>query len=159
MNKLICLMVLPAVLSKNISIQRKGRLTIGSSESYTFHSTPATFNEAISICKQEGGSLAVVTSQKAEDEMLKIWKHSSPILNSTNGLTSQAFIGIHSLNKKGHWETIDGESPKYINWSQHWSGGRKPSTSSVQKCGSLLKHGGLDNVECYFKLAFFCTKE
>ncbi|CAH2089002.1 unnamed protein product [Euphydryas editha] len=83
-------------------------------------------------------------------EMLKIWRHSSPILNPTNGLTSQDFIGIHSLNTEGHWETINGESAKYINWSQDWAGGRQPSTPSAQKCGSLLKQGGMDDVECFF---------
>ncbi|AEE09593.1 lectin [Cotesia vestalis bracovirus] len=155
MNKFIFLMLLPVVLGRRMSIGK--RLTMGSSESYTFHSTPATFDEAKSICKQEGGSLAVVTSQEAEDEMLRIWRRSGPILNPTNGLKLQAYIGIHSLNKEGHWETIDGESPRYINWSQDWAGGRQPSTPSVQKCGSLLKQGGMDDVECYFKLAFFCT--
>ncbi|XP_074109039.1 hemolymph lipopolysaccharide-binding protein-like, partial [Cotesia typhae] len=135
-----------------------GGLEIESSESYTFHTTPATFEEAKGICRQAGGSLAVVTSQEAEDEMLKIWRRSGPVENPTHGLRSQAFIGIHSLNVKGHWETIDGESPKYINWSQDWAGERQPSSPSIQKCGSLLKQGKMDDVECYFKLGFFCTK-
>ncbi|KAG8035037.1 hypothetical protein G9C98_001527 [Cotesia typhae] len=90
--------------------------------------------------------------------MLKIWRRSGPVENPTHGLRSQAFIGIHSLNVKGHWETIDGESPKYINWSQDWAGERQPSSPSIQKCGSLLKQGKMDDVECYFKLGFFCTK-
>nr|BAC55179.1 hypothetical protein [Cotesia ruficrus polydnavirus] len=156
MNKFIYLMLLPVVMGRQMSIGRT--LSMGSGESYVFHSTPATFEEAKAICRQEGGSLSVVTSEQAEDEMLKIWRRSSPVINPTNGLVSQVWIGIHSLNQEGHWETIDGESPRYMNWSKDWAGGPQPSTPSVQKCGSLLKQGGMDDVECFFKLGFFCTR-
>ncbi|AEE09562.1 lectin [Cotesia vestalis bracovirus] len=139
-----------------MSIGGKNRMSIGHEKSYTFHSTPATFEEAKSLCKQEGGSLAIVTSQEEENKMLELWK--GPVLNSSHGYNYQAFIGIHSLNKEGHWETIDGSSPKYVNWSPDWTGRQQPDTPSKQKCGSLLKQGGMDDIECYLKIAFFCEK-
>ncbi|KAH0552921.1 hypothetical protein KQX54_000072, partial [Cotesia glomerata] len=91
-------------------------------------------------------------------KMLKLWKRSGPIVNPTDGLKSQAFIRIHSLNEESHWKTIDGSSPSYIDWSQYWSGGRQPSSPSYQKCGSLLNKGRMDDVQCHYKLAFFCEK-
>lgn len=65
-------MLLPVVLGKHMTIGRG--LEIGSSESYTFHTTPATFEEAKGICRQAGGSLAVVTSQEAEDVSIHYFK-------------------------------------------------------------------------------------
>nr|BAC55180.1 hypothetical protein [Bracoviriform kariyai] len=161
MNQLIYLMLLPAVLAMKMSIGGL-KLSVGPTTPlppiHTFHSTPATFEEAKSICKQEGASLAVISSLHEEDEMVNIWKKSGLVLNASKGLTSQAFIGIHSLNTKGHWETIDGKTPEYMNWSQDWAGESQPSDPIRQKCGSLLKQGGFDDVECDFRLAFFCKK-
>ncbi|CAD6243328.1 GSCOCT00013036001.2-RA-CDS [Cotesia congregata] len=158
MNNFIYLMLLPVVLGARMSIEGRNRLSIGHGKSYTFHSTPTTFDEAKSICKQEGGSLAVVTSKFEEDKMLKLWARSSPVLNASHGFNHQAFIGIHSLNEEGHWETINGNSPSYVNWSPNWTGNQQPDNSSKQKCGSLLKQGGMDDIECHLKIAFFCEK-
>ncbi|KAF9412050.1 hypothetical protein HW555_009328 [Spodoptera exigua] len=116
----------------------------------------STFDEANQICKQEGGNLAVVTSREAENEMLALWKRSGPVVNPTQGLNAQAFIGIQ-LTSKG-WQTYFGENPPYFNWSSTWCGHQQPDNPAMQKCGSLLKQGGMDDVECHYKLAFFCEK-
>nr|AQX37238.1 BLL11 [Spodoptera exigua] len=147
MMKLIYLMLLPMVLAK--SYERKEFV-----QKFTFHRIPATFDEAKRICKQEGGNLAVVTSREAENEMLALWKRSGPVVNPSHGLNAQAFIGIQ-LTSKG-WQTTFGDRPPYLNWSLNWWGRRQPDSPTIQKCGSLLKQGGMDDVHCYYKLAFFC---
>nr|AQX37237.1 BLL10 [Spodoptera exigua] len=74
--------------------------------SKSLHSTasPATFDEAKRICRQEGGNLAVVTSREAENEMLALWKRSGPVVNPSHGLNAQAFIAIQ-LTSKG-WPNL-----------------------------------------------------
>nr|AQX37239.1 BLL12 [Spodoptera exigua] len=130
MNKLIYLMLLPVVLGD--SYERKEYV-----QKFTFHHIPATFDEANQICKQEGGNLAVVTSREAENEMLTLWKRSGPVVNPTQGLNAQAFIGIQ-LTSKG-WQTYFGENPPYFNWSSTWCWDiNNQITLAMQKCGSLL---------------------
>ncbi|XP_035435474.2 hemolymph lipopolysaccharide-binding protein [Spodoptera frugiperda] len=147
MNKYIFLMLLPVVLGLNDEMPEHV-------PRYTFHRYPATFDEASYICKQEGGNLAVVTSKEVENEMLALWARSGPVVNPSHGLNAQAFIGLQ-LTSYG-WKTIYGRYPPYVNWSSTWWGRQQPDSPAYQKCGSLLKEGGMDDVHCYYKLAFFC---
>ncbi|CAH1640082.1 unnamed protein product [Spodoptera littoralis] len=125
-------------------------------QKFTFHRYPATFDEASYICKQEGGHLAVVTSKEDEREMLALWARSGQVVNPSHGLNAQAFIGLQ-LSSRG-WQTVFGGYPPYLNWSSNWWGRQQPDNPTIQKCGSLLKQGGMDDVHCYYKLAFFCGK-
>ncbi|XP_022814237.1 hemolymph lipopolysaccharide-binding protein-like [Spodoptera litura] len=122
---------------------------------FTFHTNAATFEDAKKICKQEGGRIAVVTSKAVEDKMLQLFRSAGPIKNAYMGWDQQAFIGMHYSN--GKWLTLDGKPAPYINWSTTWYGGQ-PSNPVWQSCGSLLKQGAMDDVQCNVKLAFFCEK-
>nr|ABK56997.1 Lectin C-type domain [Glyptapanteles indiensis] len=157
MNKFAYLMLLPLVLGQDLLVSRnRGRATIGVSKSYEFHTTPATFEDARKICKQQGGDLAIITSQDEEHKLLDLWSNSGPILSPSNGYDKQVFIGVNNLRDVNRWETIEGESLPYDNWSSWWADGRQPSRPNEQRCGSLLRQGGMDDVECYLKLGFIC---
>ncbi len=68
-------MLLPLVLGQDLLVSRnRGRATIGVSKSYEFHTTPATFEDARKICKQQGGDLAIITSQDEEHVSIHCFK-------------------------------------------------------------------------------------
>lgn len=91
--------------------------------------------------------------------MLELWNEVGSVTGASNDYNLQAFIGIDTQNRNNNWLTIDNEIPEYINWSSTWCGHQQPDSPSTQQCGSLLKEGGMDDIECFLKLAFFCKRE
>ncbi|XP_022815262.1 hemolymph lipopolysaccharide-binding protein-like [Spodoptera litura] len=142
MIKFILLIILPVVLGSQNEV------------TYTFHNYAATFENAKLICQREGGRIAVVTSKAVEDKLQRIFWSAAPIIGAYRRWNNQAFIGMQYSN--GLWLTLDGKRP-YIHWSRTWYGGQ-PSNPARQRCGSLLRQGAMDDVQCHVPLAFFCEK-
>ncbi len=75
MNKFTYLMLLPLVLGQDLSVSRnRGRASIRVAKSHEFHRTPETFEDARKICKQQGGDLAIITSQDEEHVSIHCFK-------------------------------------------------------------------------------------
>lgn len=73
--------------------------------------------------------------------------------------TDQALLGIHDLYREGDWVTIFGEpvtSTGYAGWSATYFGGQPDNYGGNQNCGAVINQGGLDDVFCYDKFAYFC---
>ncbi|XP_014209586.1 hemolymph lipopolysaccharide-binding protein-like [Copidosoma floridanum] len=71
----------------------------------------------------------------------------------------QALLGIHDMFQEGEWLTVFGQSiyiTGYSNWSPIFFGGQPDNYLGNQNCGSLIKSGGMDDVNCREKFAFFC---
>ncbi|XP_043287181.1 hemolymph lipopolysaccharide-binding protein-like [Venturia canescens] len=123
---------------------------------HKLHTRAATFNEARKVCNEEGGHLAVIDSLAEEQVLLDLFRAASTIRGAVN--TDQAFIGTHDLYNEGDWVTILGDSLHrngYTKWSDQW-GGQPDNGGGVQHCGALLKSGGMDDVNCNIRFAFFC---
>ena len=73
--------------------------------------------------------------------------------------TEEAYVGIHDLYQEGEWVTIFGEplaSTGYASWSPTYWGGQPDNMQGRQNCGAVLTIGGMDDVYCLDKFAFFC---
>ena len=71
----------------------------------------------------------------------------------------EALVGIHDLYKEGEWVTIFGESvyaTGYSHWSPTYWNGQPDNYGGNQNCGAVLDQGGMDDVFCHDKFAFFC---
>ncbi|XP_063977848.1 hemolymph lipopolysaccharide-binding protein-like [Diachasmimorpha longicaudata] len=123
---------------------------------HKLHTRGATFNNARKVCMEEGGHLAVIDSVAEEQVLLDLFKQSGPMRNVTR--EDQAFIGIHDLFAEGEWVTVLGDSLHkygYTKWSNLW-GGQPDNGGGVQHCGTLLKGGEMDDVNCNIQFPFFC---
>ncbi|XP_015120376.1 hemolymph lipopolysaccharide-binding protein [Diachasma alloeum] len=123
---------------------------------HKLHTRGATFNNARKVCIEEGGHLAVIDSVAEEQVLLDLFKRSGPMRNVSQ--EEQAFIGIHDLFAEGEWVTVLGDSLYkygYTKWSNRWDG-QPDNGGGVQHCGTLLKEGEMDDVNCNIQLAFFC---
>lgn len=73
--------------------------------------------------------------------------------------TEEALLGIHDLYNEGEWITIFGDTI-YNNGFYHWSptyfGGQPDNYGGGQNCGAIINQGGMDDVNCLDKFAFFC---
>lgn len=73
--------------------------------------------------------------------------------------TEEAYLGIHDYFREGEWLTIFGESiygTGYANWSSTYWGGQPDNKDKNQNCGALIYQGGMDDVHCHERFAFFC---
>lgn len=71
----------------------------------------------------------------------------------------EALLGIHDMFREGEWLTVFGESIQsigYINWSSDYWNGQPDNFYGNQNCGALVNIGGMDDVGCRDKFAFFC---
>lgn len=79
------------------------------------------------------------------------------IRNALN--TEQAVLGIHDLYTEGDWVTIFGEpldKTGYAHFSPTYVGGQPDNFRGNQNCGALINQGGMDDVFCHDKFAYFC---
>ena len=87
--------------------------------------------------------------------MLK--KHQNSITNGAN--TEEAFLGVHDFFKEGDWVTVLGNSlytTGYAHWSPTYWGGQPDNKDKNQNCAALIYQGGMDDVHCHERFAFFC---
>ncbi|XP_011305761.1 hemolymph lipopolysaccharide-binding protein [Fopius arisanus] len=123
---------------------------------HKFHLTGATFNKARKICIEEGGHLAVIDSIAEEQILMHLFNQADQMNNGSN--KEQAFIGIHDLFAEDEWVTVLGDSlykHGYSRWSHLW-GGQPDNGGGVQHCGTILRMGGMDDVNCNLQFPFFC---
>ncbi|XP_014232280.1 hemolymph lipopolysaccharide-binding protein-like [Trichogramma pretiosum] len=126
--------------------------------SHRFHTEAKPWNEARRICYDEGAHLAIINSKAEEAKLLDMMRKSESLVRgSTNG--EEALLGIHDLYKEADWVTIFGEplaSTGYAGWSLTYWNGQPDNRDNRQHCGALINQGGLDDVDCTDKFAFFC---
>ena len=71
---------------------------------YKIHSVPKTWNEALQICAQEGGHLAIINS---EEESKVLQSMFAPVAAKLNVVW--IFIGFHDLYNEGQYLTVFGK--------------------------------------------------
>lgn len=120
---------------------------------YSFHTTGKNWDEARRICDQEGGHLAIINSE-TEWRVLHDLYALAPVINDV--VTSDwAFIGFHDRFVEGEFLTIQGkplESTGFTLWDSS-------EPSGNEDCGSISRNGGLNDIYCSYRLAFFCEQE
>ncbi|CAB0037195.1 unnamed protein product [Trichogramma brassicae] len=125
---------------------------------YKLHTNGKQWNDARKICTLEGAHLAIINSQAEESLLVEmLWNAASTIKNVVN--VEEAFIGIHDLFQQGEWVTVFGESlyaTGYSAWSATYWNGQPDNFGGSQHCGAVLRQGGMDDVHCLHKFAFFC---
>lgn len=75
MNQFILIALLHIALASGFKMSIGGEgMTFENSYSYTFHKTPATFEEAKKICIQQGAKLAIIESYAEEQVNIHYFK-------------------------------------------------------------------------------------
>nr|CAD7259886.1 unnamed protein product [Timema shepardi] len=125
---------------------------------YKLHTELSPWEEARRVCAEEGAHLAVVNSKVEMDVILNIWGRHPNIMDSY--LNSFAHVGFHDLYTEGNYLTVLGDSllsTGFVPW-----GTNEPNNvggSPGEDCGSLLRDGKLNDINCDTKLAYFCEQE
>ncbi|KAJ9601329.1 hypothetical protein L9F63_000510 [Diploptera punctata] len=124
---------------------------------YKFHKTPNTWDAARKMCEQEGGHLAVINSEE-ESKVIQKYLETAPKLENAS-YNDYAFIGFHDRFIEGEYLTVFGTSLESTGFTR-WSGVGEPSNAGGKEhCGSAHRNGGLNDIPCASKLAFFCEQE
>ena len=99
----------------------------------------------------------IATSNSCSQVLIDLLKQSSNSIKQAVN-KEQALLGLHDFFHEGEWLTILGEpltETGYAEWTTKWYG-PQPDNYQGQNCGALVIHGGMDDVFCHEKLAFFC---
>nr|CAD7452199.1 unnamed protein product [Timema tahoe] len=125
---------------------------------YKLHTELKTWEEARRVCAEEGAHLAIVNSKVEMDVILNIWGRHPNIIDSY--LNSYAHIGFHDLYTEGNYLTVLGDSllsTDFVPW-----GANEPNNlggNPGEDCGTLLREGKFNDINCDTKLAYFCEQE
>ncbi|XP_014209581.1 hemolymph lipopolysaccharide-binding protein-like [Copidosoma floridanum] len=125
---------------------------------HKLHLAAANWNDARKMCMDEGGHLAIVNSVAEEMVLLEMLKSNAEGIRGGQN-KEEALLGIHDLFAEGEWWTVSGEPLRatgYVNWSRSYWDGQPDNYLGNQNCGALVDVGGMDDVFCHDKFAFFC---
>ncbi|XP_076279064.1 uncharacterized protein LOC143208479 [Lasioglossum baleicum] len=123
---------------------------------HKFHTRSVTWNAARKICNEEGGHLAVINSKAEARVLMGIFNRAGLVKGAV--YPDEAYIGMHDIYKEGDWVTILGDTlakTGFTEWSDKW-GGQPDNGGGQQNCGTFLKEGTLDDVQCEAHFPFFC---
>ncbi|KAJ9601328.1 hypothetical protein L9F63_000509 [Diploptera punctata] len=124
---------------------------------YKFHKTPNTWDAARKICEEEGGRLAVINSEE-ESKVIQKYLEKAPKLENVSN-NDYAIIGFHDRFIEGEYLTVFGNSVGSTGFTR-WSAAHQPDNAGRnENCGSVHRNGGLNDIPCTWKLAFFCEQE
>lgn len=123
---------------------------------YSIYTTGKNWDEARRICDQEGGYLAIINSE-AEYRVLHDLYELVPITNDVES-NSWAFIGLHDRFVEGEFLTIQGKPLESTGFTR-WDYPEPNNIGGNENCGSLSRHGSMNDIHCSWKLAFFCEQE
>ncbi|XP_015121492.1 hemolymph lipopolysaccharide-binding protein [Diachasma alloeum] len=116
---------------------------------HKYHKTKKTWNDARNTCIDEGGHLAVITSD-AEEKL---------ILNMVNAVKyDDTWLGVHDLFAFRDWVTVQGvrlNATGYARWSPRISP-NPDNYGGNQRCVRLLNSGGMDDIQCSSYISFVC---
>ncbi|XP_058798662.1 hemolymph lipopolysaccharide-binding protein-like [Phymastichus coffea] len=126
--------------------------------SHKIHTDAKNWNDARKICNDENAHLAIINSAAEEAILVDMLKKAEKKIKL--GLNvEQALLGIHDLYKEGEWVTLFGESllsTGFSKWNPTYWGGQPDNFENRQNCGAIINIGGMDDVDCRDKFAFFC---
>ncbi|CAB0035125.1 unnamed protein product [Trichogramma brassicae] len=142
----------PSRRAVSASRAERQRAKLAASERNEHNSpSPAPLYVFLIVCRLR------VFYQKVNKLLDMMRKSESLVRGSTNG--EEALLGIHDLYKEADWVTIFGEplaSTGYAGWSSTYWNGQPDNRDKRQHCGALINQGGMDDVDCHDKFAFFC---
>ncbi|KAJ4446197.1 hypothetical protein ANN_12891 [Periplaneta americana] len=123
---------------------------------YKFHTSLKTWHEALKVCEEEGGHLAVLNSER-EAKALGIFWDRNPKFGDTEQ-SKWAHVGFHDSYKEGEYVTIFNKTiveSGYATWY-----GNDPDGGTNQNCGmASRKENLLADESCTYKTGFFCEIE
>ncbi|XP_069696358.1 hemolymph lipopolysaccharide-binding protein-like [Periplaneta americana] len=123
---------------------------------YKFHSKAAIWNDARTICNQEGAHLAIINSEEESKVLKDIFSRFPKIKDVT--YNDFAFIGFHDLYTEGLYLTIY-DKPLSSTGFIRWAGHQPDDAGGNEDCGSIHRSGGLNDLVCDKKHAFICEQE
>ncbi|XP_071450071.1 hemolymph lipopolysaccharide-binding protein-like [Hetaerina americana] len=121
---------------------------------YKFYTEGAmTYYQALSTCKNDGAHLAIINSQ-TEEEVLKSIYAKNP------SAKPWAYLGFNDIEKEGDYVTIFGERLCDTGFMK-WHPGKPDNHEGNEDCGSMFRHGGLNDLYCdkHGPWPFFCEYE
>ncbi|XP_049961674.1 macrophage mannose receptor 1-like [Schistocerca serialis cubense] len=129
---------------------------------YKLHTTTDTWENARRKCEAEGGHLAIINSEMEASTLQAIFKR-HPVIHDTVW-NDFALVGFHDQFNEGQYVTVYGEPLSTTGYHRWWSVSSPDnlgysSVSAGEDCGSVHRNGGLNDISCYMKHAFFCEQE
>ncbi|PSN42391.1 hypothetical protein C0J52_21653, partial [Blattella germanica] len=111
---------------------------------YKYHQSPKTWNEAWTICRNEGGHLAILNSEEEAKFVGAIPKTKY----------NWAFVGFHDLYQEGKYVTLLDENLEQAGYNK-WPH-TDPNGGRGENCGVVFPNGLLGDWRCEAPTTFFC---
>ncbi|XP_046736227.1 hemolymph lipopolysaccharide-binding protein-like [Diprion similis] len=122
---------------------------------YKVHTRALLWIDALMICQEEGGHLAVLNSVAEANAVTQLVKDSPAIIGSP--LPHFVGIGFHDLYREGRYFTIHGQTLSEAGYSK-WPPGEPNNiwNNKPENCGSLDENGQLNDIGCDVQIGFVC---
>ncbi|XP_063376656.1 macrophage mannose receptor 1-like [Cydia fagiglandana] len=124
---------------------------------YKFHRVSKPWATAKAICHDEGGSLAIINNDIESTVLEGIYLKypNDKIIGAQNG--NYAIIGFKK-SSSGEWMTINGDSLAAAGFRRWAAGEPNNATGVAENCGSIYRHGGLNDLPCNngYSFPFIC---
>ncbi|XP_044726532.1 hemolymph lipopolysaccharide-binding protein-like [Chrysoperla carnea] len=144
------------LISQRSSIRRGYILNEDLGSYYKYQTTPNTWPNARGICESEGGHLVIINSEKEASFLLSLMgQHPASSLDRRVTTTDYIFIGFHDLFKDWEFVTVLDQTIEAAGYFD-WVPGGANNAGGNEKCGSLWRNGGLNDITCNFLLTFVC---
>nr|AQY54450.1 immulectin 14 [Hepialus xiaojinensis] len=129
------------------------------SSCYKLHLEPKTWSDAFVTCQAEQSYLAIINSAgEAQFFKEKLADHPPASLNGTQNHLG-VYLGFHDMFTEGSYITIQGTTLSQAGFAQ-WSPGQPDDVGyRQQNCGHMFRSGLLDDINCFYKLIFFCERD
>nr|AQY54446.1 immulectin 10 [Hepialus xiaojinensis] len=125
---------------------------------YKLHLEPKTWSEAFTICHAEQSYLAIINND-VEAKLLKetLAKHPKDTLKG-NFYKDGAYLGFHDQFTEGEFVTVFGQRLAETGYVE-WSPGQPDNANKNENCGSIFRSGLLNDINCAYKLLYFCERD
>nr|CAD7432915.1 unnamed protein product [Timema monikensis] len=129
---------------------------------YKLHMSPLNWDQARKACISEGAHLVVINSEAESLVLQQIYSQYLQVKGAEN--QDYAYIGFHDRYTEGQYVTVLG-TPLSSTGFTRWSGTGQPDNAGGgpgkpgEDCGTIHRNGGLNDITCHLKLAFFCEQE
>lgn len=118
---------------------------------HKLHKRRVFWNKARKSCMEEGASLAIMNSAREEAAIMD-WVRQENV--------GSVWLGAHDQFEEGVWITLSGEPISSVGYERWWVTDRFPNQpdnyGGNQNCATLVRDGGMDDVDCFSPNAYVC---
>lgn len=122
---------------------------------HKIHTDAITWNEARSLCKNEGGDLAVINSP-TEARLLKGFFQNTQSFVIGSSDSSNIHIGYFDPQRIRKFITVDGKPLEDSGYAVWRSGEPNNWIGSGEYCGAMHIEGTLNDIQCDVRAGFIC---